>query len=160
VAAEKACANQFCPVWRPDPPARSIFTEDVSTMLARRIAVRVGLIATIFGAGAARAEEPTLETGMSVVAKSPGFVLRDGRLAVECASNACRLTGWKDAECLMALANAHSLLGDGDAAVAAIDKAIALLESGDKRLKICQSMRESFRGNVLSRPGVEKFFEQ
>ena len=44
-----------------------------------------------------------------------------------------------------------------DAMIAAIDKAIALLKPGDKRIETCQSMRETFRGSLRSKLGLEKF---
>lgn len=48
-------------------------------MPARRFAVRIVLIAAIYlSAAIARAEVPGLEPGMSVVAKSPDFILRNG----------------------------------------------------------------------------------
>lgn len=84
----------------------------------------------------------------------------NARLAVESASKACQLTAWKDVECLMTLALAQSALGDPDAAIAAIDKSIALLKPDDKRIETCQFMRETFRGNLVSKLGVQKFFER
>jgi tetratricopeptide (TPR) repeat protein len=83
---------------------------------------------------------------------------RDGRLAVESATKACQLTQYKEAGCLEALANAHNLAGDADAAIAAIDKAIALIKPGDKRLEVYRSLRTTFQGNLLGKLGVEKFF--
>ena len=85
---------------------------------------------------------------------------RDGRLALESATKACELTAWKDAECLIVLANAQNLVGDEDSAIATIDKAIALLEPGDKRIETCQSMRDTFEVNLLNKLGVKKSFER
>ena len=85
---------------------------------------------------------------------------RDGRVALESASKACELTAWKDAECVIVLATAQNLVGDQDAAIATIDKAIALLEPGDKRIETCQSMRDTFEVNLLNKVGVKKSFER
>ena len=56
-------------------------------MSASRIAVWIALIAGVsLLAPAAGAQEDTLEPGMSVVARSPGFVLRDGVNVIPVAS--------------------------------------------------------------------------
>jgi hypothetical protein len=60
----------------------------------------------------------------------------------------------------MTLALAHHALRDPDAAIATIDKAIALLKPGDKRIETCDSMRQTFQGNLISKLGVQKFFER
>jgi hypothetical protein len=60
----------------------------------------------------------------------------------------------------MALANSHNVVGDQDAAITAIDKAIALLEPGDKRLETCKSMRGTFQKNLLNRQDVKKPLER
>jgi hypothetical protein len=63
-------------------------------MPASRIAFRIVLIAGIYvPAAAARAEEPGLEPGMWVVAKSPDLALRDGGKLIPLASpfNFCRV---------------------------------------------------------------------
>ena len=87
----------------------------------------------------------------------PDQRFRDGRLAVESASKACELTAWKDFECLETMAVAYAEFQDFDAAIAAIDKAIALLKPGDKRIESCQLMRDSFRSNLLSKLGLKEF---
>ena len=86
--------------------------------------------------------------------------LWDGRLALESAFKACELTGWKDVDSLIALANAQNLVQDQDAAIAAIDRAIALLKTDDPRMGSCREVREVFRGNLLTRIGVKEFFER
>ena len=96
----------------------------------------------------------------NIRAACPDRQFCDGPLAVQSASKACELTAWKNANCLMALAIAQDLLGDQDAAIAAIDKAVALLQPGDQRLETCRDMRENFRGNALRKVGVKDFFEQ
>ncbi len=83
----------------------------------------------------------------------------DKRAAVESATKACQLTQHKDAFCLETLANAQNAAGDYEAATATIDKAIALLKTGDKKLELYQSMRKTFQGNLVGKLGVEKFFE-
>ncbi len=82
--------------------------------------------------------------------------LRDGRFAVESATKACELTAWKDADCLIALANAQNVNLDFRAAVAAIDRAIALIKPGDKRMSTFRDMRELFQMNLQGGLGVEK----
>ncbi len=82
--------------------------------------------------------------------------VRDGRLAVESASKACELTAWKDADCLIALANAQNVNLDFRAAVAAIDTAVALIKPSDKRLRTCRGMREHFQMNLQGGLNAEK----
>ena len=54
---------------------------------------------------------------------------------MESATKACQLTSYKDPGCLEALAHAHNVAGDTDAAIAAIDKAIALHKPSDKSVE-------------------------
>ncbi len=84
---------------------------------------------------------------------------RDARLAVESATKACELTVWKEVGCICILALGQNLSGDAKAAIASIDKCIALLKPGDKRLEKFQKMREGFRQRLLSQVGVKNFLE-
>jgi tetratricopeptide (TPR) repeat protein len=52
-----------------------------------------------------------------LMATCPEAKIRDGRLAVESATKACELTGWKDSRLLGTLAAAHAEAGDFDRAV-------------------------------------------
>ena len=79
-------------------------------------------------------------------------------LAVESARQACQVTAWKDADCLITLAEIHERFNDFVAATDAIDQAIALLKPGDPRMESCQSKREQFRTNVQNNVGFGKVF--
>ena len=80
----------------------------------------------------------------------------DEHVAVDSGYKACKLTQWKDADCLIALANAYHEIGNVDAAISAIDQAAALLQPGDKRLRKCKSMRDIFELNLKGGIRVEK----
>ena len=75
---------------------------------------------------------------------------RDGSIAVEFATRACELTGWKDANYLDTLAAAHAEAGDFDSAVRRQTEAISLVsdakqkEDFGKRLKLYKD-RKPFR---------------
>jgi cytochrome c-type biogenesis protein CcmH/NrfG len=64
---------------------------------------------------------------------------------VQSASKACELSAWKDVECLFTLAIVHSSLGDFDAALGALEKAVSLLNAGDRRIEVCREMQASYR---------------
>jgi hypothetical protein len=61
-----------------------------------------------------------------------------------------QLTAGESADCVMALPNAHAECRAFDAAMTAIDKAIALLKPGDKSAQTCESLRADFRGKLLA----------
>ncbi len=68
-----------------------------------------------------------------VLATCPDAAVRDGKRAVAEATVACRLTQWKDPECLDALAAASAESGDFDAAVKWETRAIDLEKSRNHR---------------------------
>ena len=98
------------------------------------------------------------EKRATILSGCPDQRLWDRRLAAESASKACELTGWKDVDCLLTLAVAHANVQEFDPAIAAIDKAIALLKPGDKRIENYQSMRDSFRASSLIKLGPGEIF--
>ena len=79
--------------------------------------------------------------------------LRDGTRAIESASRACELSGWKDANDIDTLAAAYAEAGDFDAAVKWQTKANALYaDAGDKatgqeRLKLYRENKPYRRTN-------------
>jgi tetratricopeptide (TPR) repeat protein len=75
----------------------------------------------------------------------PDPKLRDPAVALESASKACEITGWKNVESLVTLAAVQSNVDDFDAAIKTLDKAIGLLDEGDPRMRACREMQESYR---------------
>ena len=61
----------------------------------------------------------------------PGEDLRDGKAAVKCATKACELTNWKNANCINTLAAAYAEIGRFEDAVATPQKAIDLALEDD-----------------------------
>ena len=84
-------------------------------------------------------------------ANCPDTKLRNSALALESASKACQTTAWKDHDCLITLAEVHACAGDFDAAILAVDKAIAVLDASDKRIETCRSLQASYRQRKESR---------
>lgn len=68
-----------------------------------------------------------------LLATSSSDVHRDGRRAVELASRACDLTGWKVVRAIDTLAAAHAEVGDFEEALAMQEKANALYEDPEAR---------------------------
>jgi tetratricopeptide (TPR) repeat protein len=67
-----------------------------------------------------------------VWASAPEPKARDGKRAVESATRACELTGWKDPDALGALAAALAETGEFDQAARRQQEALALFPGGDK----------------------------
>ena len=78
-------------------------------------------------------------------ATCPDRTLRDAKIAVESANKACDLTGWKKPSCLITVGEVHARLGDFDAALKAVDKAIALLDPGHPQMQACRKLQAAFR---------------
>lgn len=81
-------------------------------------------------------------------ATCPVEAIRDGKRAVESATRACELSGWKEAYDLGTLAAAHAEAGDFDAAVRWQTKMLEILPKDDKeyeashaRLKLYQDKK-------------------
>jgi serine/threonine-protein kinase len=68
-------------------------------------------------------------------ATCPDESRRDGKKAIEYATKACELTGWKDADFLSTLAAAYAECGQFKEAVAWQNKALALVP-GDEAAKL------------------------
>ena len=68
-----------------------------------------------------------------IMASCPDAKFRDGKKAVEFATRACELTGWKNPEVLDTLASAQAEVGDYGAAVAWQEQAIKLLTDDRQR---------------------------
>ena len=68
-----------------------------------------------------------------IMASCPDAKFRDGKKAVEFATRACELTGWKNPEVLDTLASAQAEVGDYRAAVAWQERAIKLLTDDRQR---------------------------
>ncbi len=69
-----------------------------------------------------------------ILATCPLAEVRNGKQAVEFATQSCKLSGWKDAENLDTLAAAYAELGDFADAVMSEKKALATLALSEKRL--------------------------
>jgi tetratricopeptide (TPR) repeat protein len=67
-----------------------------------------------------------------VWAAAPDAKVRDGKRAIESATRACELTGWKDLDALGALAAAYAETGDFDSAVKYQEQGLGLLPKDDK----------------------------
>ena len=67
------------------------------------------------------------------LATCPHAKLRDGNCAIESATKACELTGWKNAYPIDTLAAAHAEAGDFDAAVRSQNRAIELMTDEKKK---------------------------
>ena len=65
-----------------------------------------------------------------ILAACPEARYRDGRKAVESATHACELKGWKNPMCLNTLAAAYAESGDFDAAVTWQTRAMGFLKDG------------------------------
>lgn len=95
---------------------------------------------------------------------NPGEDLRDGKSAVECATKACELTNWNDANCINTLAAAYAEIGRFEDAVATQQKAIDLAPEDDladyqSRIELYKSekpYREQPKGPVKSRRRPKK----
>jgi tetratricopeptide (TPR) repeat protein len=81
-------------------------------------------------------------------------------LALESALMACHVTAWKNADCLITLADVHGRYNDWAAAIEAMDKAIALLEPSDKRKAKWQSMRVAYQENFQNRFRPRELFPE
>lgn len=84
-------------------------------------------------------------------ANCPDTKFRNSALSLESASKACQTTAWKDHDCLITLAEVHAYSGDFGSAIEAVDKAIALLDAGDKKIETCRAMQASYRQRKDSR---------
>ena len=69
-----------------------------------------------------------------LLATSHDAKYRDGKKAVQCATLACRLTGWKNAGCLDTLAAAYAEAGNFPEAAATATKALGLTKPNQKPL--------------------------
>jgi len=83
-----------------------------------------------------------------LLATCPNAKYRDGTKAVELATRACKLTDWKDAGCLEALAAAHAEAGDFDQAIQWQQKALENrqpVEELDARRRKCLDLYRAGR---------------
>ena len=88
-------------------------------------------------------------------ATCPDDGLRDGKLAVESATEACERTKSSNPDYLLTLAAAHAEAGDFDSAVKVAEKAQALIPPGDRRAEWCEHLLNLFRQQEPYRmPGI------
>jgi len=79
-----------------------------------------------------------------VMATSPNTKDRNGKHAVDYATKACELTGWKNPKYLATLAAAHAESGDYSSAIQCQERALALVPAGKtqeytKRIELYQT---------------------
>jgi tetratricopeptide (TPR) repeat protein len=85
-----------------------------------------------------------------ILATCPLAKVRNGKQAIEFATQSCKLSGWKDAENLDTLAAAYAKQGDFTDAIAWEKKALATLAPSEKRL--APEMRDRLALYQMGRP--------